>query len=126
MNFRDVMYVEIIKQISMTFYLLEAVSMPSIQYFHCEIKKLQHLLYYHNEIKKCEQRIMEKMKIKNFDFTNVVNNVVTKDGFVKIGVIGKFTDEDLLLFPRGNVCSYFIILYIILLYVQKINKIIYS
>lgn len=106
MNFGDVMYVEIIKKISMVFYLLEAVSMPFIQYFHCETKKLQHLLYYHDNIKKCEQRIMEKMKIKN-DFTNVVNNVVTKDGFVKIGVIGKFTDEDLLLFPRGNVCSLF-------------------
>lgn len=119
MNFRDVMYVEIIKQISMTFYLLEAVSMPSIQYFHCEIKKLQHLLYYHNEIKKCEQRIMEKMKIKNFDLTNVVNNVVTKDGFVKIGVIEKFTDEDLLLFPRGNVCS---LLYNIIHYIAVCSK----
>lgn len=79
----------------------EAVSMSFIQYFHCETKKLQHLLYYHDNIKKCEQRIVEKMQIKN-DFTNVVNNVVTKDGFVKIGVIGKFTDEDLLLFPRGR------------------------
>lgn len=47
------------------------------------------------------------MKIKNFDLINVVNNVVMKDGFVKIGVIGKFIDEDFLLFFRGNVCLLF-------------------
>lgn len=34
---------------------------------------------------------------------NDLTNKVTKDGFVIIGVIGEFTTEDLLLFPKGNV-----------------------
>lgn len=36
---------------------------------------------------------------------NDLTNIVTKNGFVTIGVIGEFTAEDLLLFPKGNECS---------------------
>lgn len=71
------------------------------------MKTFEHLFYFHNNIKECEQRIMEKMKILSHDFTTVVTNIVTNDGFVKIGVIGKITDEDLLLFPKGNWPYYF-------------------
>lgn len=48
----------------------------------------------------CKKRIMEKENNSN-DLTNIV----TKNGFVIIGVIGEFTAEDLLLFPKGNVGS---------------------
>lgn len=34
-----------------------------------------------------------------------LTNIVTKDEFVIIGVIGEFTAEDRLLFPKGNVGS---------------------
>lgn len=43
------------------------------------------------------------MNIISNDFTHGVTNIMTEDVFVKIGVIGEFTDEDLLLFPKGNV-----------------------
>lgn len=38
--------------------------------------------------------------------SNDLKNKVTKNGFVIIGVIGEFTAEDLLLFPKGNVGSF--------------------
>lgn len=37
--------------------------------------------------------------------SNDLINVVFEDVFVKCGVIGKFTDEDLLLLPKGIVGS---------------------
>lgn len=90
------------KKMCTIFYLtLSGVdSKPSIQYFVCEISKFQHLHYFHKQIKECKQRILEKDNKSN-DLTNKV----TKDGFVIIGVIGAFTDEDLLLFPKGNAGS---------------------
>lgn len=47
---------------------------------------------------------MEKENNSN-DLTNIVTKK-TKKGFVIIGVIGEFTAEDLLLFPKGNVGSF--------------------
>lgn len=82
------------------FYLSGAESNPSIQYFWYKIDKFQHLYYFYTEIKKCSQRIMDK-KSESSDLMNVV----FKDDFVKFGVIGNFTDEDLLLLPKGIVCS---------------------
>lgn len=38
--------------------------------------------------------------------SNDLTNIETKNGFVIIGVIGEFTAEDLLLFPKGNVGSF--------------------
>lgn len=74
-----------------------ADSKPSIQYFLCKNRKFQHLHYFHKRITECKKRIMEKENISN-DLTNIV----TKNGFVIIGVIGEFTAEDLLLFPKGK------------------------
>lgn len=38
--------------------------------------------------------------------SNDLTNIVTKNGFVIIGVIGEITAEDRLLFPKGNVGSF--------------------
>lgn len=87
----------------MVFYftLLGADSKPSIQYFLCKIRKFVHLHYFHKSITEWKKRVMEKENNRN-DLTNIV----TKNGFVTIGVIGEFTAEDLLLFPKGNDCSF--------------------
>lgn len=87
----------------MVFYLTlsGADSKPSIQYFLCKISKFQHLYYFTKRITECTKRIMEKENNSN-DLTNKV----TKNGSVIIGVIGEFTAEDLLLFPKGNVGSF--------------------
>lgn len=82
------------------FYLSGAESKPSIQYFSYKIDKFQHFLYLYNQIKDLLQRIMDKESI-----SNDLINVVLEDNFVKCGVIGKFTDEDLLLLPKGIVGS---------------------
>lgn len=74
---------------------------PSIQYHICEIHKFEHLHCFHKRIMECKKRIMETENNSN-DLTNIV----TKNGFVIIGVIGEFTAEDLLLFPKGNVGSF--------------------
>lgn len=47
--------------------------------------------------------------------SNDLMNVEFKDDFVKFGVIGNFTDEDLLLLPEGIVGS-------LLLKIQKLNR----
>lgn len=73
---------------------------PSIQYFLCKIRKFVHLHYFHKSITEWKKRIMEKENNSN-DLTDIV----TKNGFVTIGVIGEFTADDLLLFPKGNVGS---------------------
>lgn len=70
---------------------------PSIQYFVCNIRKFQHFYYFNKRIKEYKQRLMEKE-----NKINDLTNKVTKDGFVIIGVIGEFTTEDLLLFPKGK------------------------
>lgn len=74
-----------------------ADSKPSIQYFLCKNRKFQHLHYFNKRITEFKNRIMEKENNSN-DLTNKV----TKNGFVIIGVIGAFTAEDLLLFPKGK------------------------
>lgn len=74
-----------------------ADSKPSIQYYLCKFRKFKHLHYFHKQTMECKKRIMEK-KNNSSDLTNIV----TKNGFVIIGVIGEFTAEDLLLFPKGK------------------------
>lgn len=74
-----------------------AESNPSIQYFCYKIDKFQHFYYFYSEIKKFSQGIMDKKSE-----SNDLMNVVFKDDFVKFGVIGNFTDEDLLLLPEGK------------------------
>lgn len=74
-----------------------ADSKPSIQYFLCKKRKFQHLHYFNKRLTECKKRIMEKENNSN-DLTNIVTN----NGFVIIGVIGEFTAEDLLLFPKGK------------------------
>lgn len=90
----------------MIFYLTlsGADSNPSIQYFLCNNRKFQLLHYFNKRIRECKKRIMEKENNSN-DLTNIVTKK-TKKGFVIIGVIGEFTAEDLLLFPKGNVGSF--------------------
>lgn len=85
-------------EMCMVFYLTfsEADSKPSIQYFRCKIRKFKHLHYFNKRITEWKKRRMEK---KN-------NSNDQKNGFVIIGVIGEFTAEDLLLFPKGNVGSF--------------------
>lgn len=90
------------KKMCMEFYLIlsGADLKPSIQYYLCNIRKFEHLHYFQKRITECKKRVMEK-DINSNDLTNLV----TKNGFVIIGVIGEFTAEDLLLFPKGNVGS---------------------
>lgn len=78
----------------MVFYLTlsEADSEPSIQYFVCNIKKFRHLYNFIKQIKEIKQRILEK--------ENKSNDLA--GGVVIFGVIGKITDKDHLLFPKGN------------------------
>lgn len=73
---------------------------PPIQYFVCKIRKFQHLYYFNNSIKEYKHRMEMRNKSNN------LTDKVIEDGLVIIGVIGKFTDEDLLLFPKGNVGSF--------------------
>lgn len=91
------------RKMCMLFYLTlsGADSKPSIQYFLCKNRKFQHLHYFNKRITEFKNRIMEKENNSN-DLTNIV----TKNGFVIIGVIGEFTAEDLLLLPKGNVVSF--------------------
>lgn len=77
-----------------------ADSKPSIQYLVCEINKFQHVNCSNKQIKGSKQRILGKKNISN-DLTDKV----TKGGFVKFGVIGEFTNQDLKLFPKGNAGS---------------------
>lgn len=83
------------------FYLSGAESKPSIQYFSYKMDKFQHFHYLYNQSKDLLRRIMDKSKSKSNDLINVV----FEDVFVKCGVIGKYTDEDLLLLPKGIVGS---------------------
>lgn len=76
---------------------------PLIQYFVCKIRRFQHFYYFHKQIKECKQRIMKKENKGN------LTNIVTKDEFVIIGVIGEFTAEDRLLFPKGKAIKEYII-----------------
>lgn len=67
--------------------------MPSIRYFVCKSLKFQ-------QKKGSKQRKLEKESLR-YDPADKV----TKGGFVIFGVIGKYTDEDLRLFPKGNAGS---------------------
>lgn len=67
--------------------------MPSIRYFVCKSHKFQ-------QKKGFKQRKLEKESLR-YDPADKV----TKGGFVIFGVIGKYTDEDLRLFPKGNAGS---------------------
>lgn len=74
-----------------------AESKPSIQYFSYKMDKFQHFHYLYNQNKDLLRKIMDKEST-----SNDLINVVFEDVFVKCGVIGKFTDEDLLLLPKGR------------------------
>lgn len=74
---------------------------PSIQYFAYKIGKFQQFDYFYQQLKKCAQPIMKKE-----NKSNELANILRKDEKVIIGVIGKITDEDLLLFPKGKAIKY--------------------
>lgn len=73
-----------------------AESKPCIQYFCYKIDKFQHFYYFYKQVKEFLGRLRNK-ESENNDLIDVV----FKDDFVKCGVIGEFTDEDLLLLPKG-------------------------
>eukprot|EP00105_Crassostrea_gigas_P042907 XP_019927055.1 PREDICTED: uncharacterized protein LOC105338436 [Crassostrea gigas] len=73
-----------------------AESKPCIQYFCYKIDKFQHFYYFYKQVKEFLRRIRNK-ESENNDLIDVV----FKHDFVKCGVIGEFTDEDLLLLPKG-------------------------
>lgn len=75
----------------------EADSEPSIQYFVCKIKKFRHLYNFIKQIKEIMQRILEKE-----NKSNDLADKVTEGGVIIFGVIGKITDKDHLLFPKGT------------------------
>lgn len=72
-----------------------ADSKPCIQYFCYKIDKFQHFYYFYKQVKEFLLRIRNK-ESENNDLIDVV----FKHDFVKCGVIGEFTDEDLLLLPK--------------------------
>lgn len=84
-----------------TFYLSGAESKPCIQYFCYKIDKFQHFYYFYKQVKEFLRRIRNK-ESENNDLIDVV----FKHDFVKCGVIGEFTDEDLLLLSKGIVAYY--------------------
>lgn len=85
-----------------TFYLSGAESKPCIQYFCYKIDKFQHFYYFYKQVKEFLRRIRNK-ESENNDLIDVV----FKHDFVKCGVIGEFTDEDLLLLSKGIVAYYY-------------------
>lgn len=72
-----------------------AESKPCIQYFCYKIDKFQHFYYFYKQVKEFLGRLRNK-ESENNDLIDVVFR-----DFVKCGVIGEFTDEDLLLLPKG-------------------------
>lgn len=76
-----------------------ADSKPSIRYFVCKSHKFQHLNCSNKPKKGFKKRKLEGSI--RYDLTDKV----TKGGFVIFGVIGKYTDKDLRLFPKGNAGS---------------------
>lgn len=87
------------KKMVMVFYLTlsEADSEPSIQYFVCKIEKFRHLYNFIKQIKEIMQRILEKE-----NKSNDLADKVSEGCLIIFGVIGKITDKDHLLFPKGN------------------------
>lgn len=75
----------------------EADSEPSIQYFVCKIEKFRHLYNFIKQIKEIMQRILEKE-----NKSNDLADKVSEGCLIIFGVIGKITDKDHLLFPKGT------------------------
>lgn len=59
----------------------------SIKYFHFEAKNFEHFEYVYDLTRNYTQN----------------NEIQPEDIIIKIGVVGKFTDDNLNLFPKGNV-----------------------
>lgn len=83
-----------------TFYLSGAESKPRIQYFCYKIDKFEHFYYFCKQVKEFLRRNKESEN-------NDLIDDKFKGDFVKCGVIGEFTDEDLLLLPKGIVAYYY-------------------
>lgn len=86
-----------------TLYLSGAEPKPCIEYFCYKIDKFQHFYYFYKQVKEFFRRLRNKESENNDLIDGVFNN-----DFVKCVVIGEFTDEDLLLLPKGIVAYYYL------------------
>lgn len=78
----------------------EAESKSTVYLFY-KAKYFQAFHYYYKLARDCKRRIETIMK------SNDVEDVMTEDLFIKIGIVGKFNDADLklILEGRGNINS---------------------
>lgn len=78
----------------------EAESKSTVYLFY-KAKYFQAFHYYYKLARDCIRRIETIMK------SNDVEDVITEDLFIKIGIMGKFTDADLTLISKekGNIYS---------------------
>lgn len=86
-----------------TLYLSGAEPKLCIEYLCYKIDKFQHFYYFYKQVKEFLRRIRNKESENN----DLIDEVFKHD-FVKCGVIGEFTDEDLLLLPKGIVAYYYL------------------
>lgn len=79
--------------------LSEAESKPCPQYLYCKAEEFEHFHFIYDQLWEYKQRLDNENK--KHDLTIVMpKNVV-----VRIELVGKFTNDDLQLLPRGNVAS---------------------
>lgn len=72
-------------------FLLNVLGEGSIEYFHFKVNNFEHFEYIYKLTKNYTQNDV------------LMNDMQLKDIIIKIGVVGKFTEDNLNLFPKGNV-----------------------
>lgn len=79
--------------------LSETESKPCRQYFYCKAEEFEHFHFMYYQIWEYKQQLDKENE--RDDLTIVMpENVV-----IRIELVGKFTNDDLQLLPRGNVTS---------------------
>lgn len=82
------------------FSISEAESKPT-EYFFFKVKYFQAFYYHYKLAMDCKRRIEKILK------SNDIGDAMNEDVFIKIGIVGAFTDADLKLVSkgRGNIIS---------------------
>lgn len=79
--------------------LSEAESKPCRQYLYCKAEEFEHFHFIYDQIWEYKQRLDNENKKDDLTI------VMPKNVVVRIELVGKFTNDDLQLLPRGNVTS---------------------
>lgn len=77
-------------------FLISGTESKTPKYFYFEAKYFQAFHYIYKLARDCRSRIENVLK------NNDTRDEMTKDVFIKIGIIGKFTDDDLKLISAGK------------------------